>query len=489
VSGWPALPPQRDLVDGEWIDPPLDGVPLVHPDTGEELTRSATSTAESIDRAIAAAARDHAAGSWADRSVDERAALLLDLANRLEQVRDELAVADAFDSGVPITVTTMFAAALPGIVRDAAAHAQTLMRERVLQSEGGDAHLLRLPWGPAAVLAPFNAPGFTAVKKTAYALAAGCPVLLKPSQHSPHAASLLATAIADSIAAHDAPRGLFQLLHGEAEVGTTLASHRRVRCLTFTGSRRAGRSVASAAAQDLKALQLECGSNNPAIVRSDAEVNATADALVHGFTKLNGQWCERPATVFVAESLHDALLEALLAATHRLRPGSCLDPETTFGPQANRQQADAVAGDVRRLETLGATAHTAFIDHPSAGCFVRPVIVTDAQPADTIEEIFGPVLVLHTVVDDEQALQLAGGLDGGLAGYVFTADVEAGVSLGRRITAGEVKINGTSVLDLSPHSTQSFWSGSGIGGHGNADLLRFFTGTRIVGPDLPGAAI
>ncbi|MGA7987895.1 MAG: aldehyde dehydrogenase [Candidatus Dormiibacterota bacterium] len=485
----PPLPPQRDLVDGEWIDAPLDGVPLVDPDTGEELARSATSTAETVERALAAAARDHAAGRWAECPIDERAVLLLDLANRLDDMRDEFAAADAFDSGVPIAVTGMFAAALAGIVRDAVEHAHTLMRERVLPSPGGDAHLLRLPWGPAAVLAPFNAPGFTAVKKSAYALAAGCPVLLKPSQHSPHSAGLLATAMAETIAAHDAPRALFQILHGEAEVGMTLASDRRVRCLTFTGSRRAGRSVASAAAQDLKALQLECGSNNPAIVCADADVNAAAEALALGFTKLNGQWCERPGTVFVAAQLHDALLDALRAAIGRLRPGSCLDPATTFGPQANRQQADAVTGDVRRLETLGATAHIAFTDHPSRGCFVRPVVVTGARPADTIEEIFGPVLVLHAVQDEAQALELAAHLAGGLAAYVFTADVQAGVALGARVAAGEVKINGASVLDLSPESAQSFWNGSGIGGHGNADLLRFFTGTRIVGPDLPGAAL
>lgn len=483
------LPQQRDLVDGDWIDPPLDGVPLAHPDTGEELTRSAMSTAESVDRAIAAAARDHDAGGWARRSVDERAALLLDVADRIERLQEAFAFADSVDSGVPITVTRMFAAALPDIVRDAAAHAKTLMPERILPSPGGNAHLLRVPWGPGAVLAPFNAPGFTAVKKTAYALAAGCTVLLKPSPHSPHSASLLASTIVESVAAHGAPRALFQLLHGEAEVGGALASDRRVRCLTFTGSRNGGRSVAAAAAQDLKALQLECGSNNPAIVRADADVAATADAIVQGFTKLNGQWCERPGTVFVAAPLHDALVDALLAATRHLRPGSCLDPATTFGPQANRQQADAVTGDVRRLESRGATAHTSFGDFRATGCFVRPVVVTGAQPADTVDEIFGPVLVVHPVVDDERALRLAGSLEGGLAAYVFTADVDAGVELGERLAAGEVKINGASVLDLSPELAQSFWNGSGIGGHGNADLLRFFTGTRIVGPDLPAAAL
>ena len=483
------LPPQRDFVDGAWVDPPLDGVALVHPDTGAAFARSATSTMEVVDRAIAAAARDHAGGAWADRSIDDRAALLLKLAERLEGLAEHFAYADAIDSGVPITVTAMFAGALPDIVRDAVSHARAALGERVLPSPGGDAHLLHVPWGPAAVLMPFNAPAFTAVKKTAYALAAGCPVLLKPSPHAPHAANLLAAAIAATIEEHSAPRGLFQLLHGDARVGERLAADDRVRCLAFTGSRAGGRAVAGAAADGLKALQLECGSNNPAIVRADADVDATAASLVSGFTKLNGQWCERPGTVFVAEALHDRLLTDLLDHLDSLRPGSCLDAATTFGPQANTVQAQAVDDAIHRLHARGANVHTVFSDRGSGGCFRSPAVITGAAPADTLDEIFGPVLVLHAVAEDHRALDQANRLHGGLAGYVFSTDAAAAVELGRHMDAGEVKINGTSVLDLSPDSTQSFWAGSGIGGHGNADLIRFFTGTRIVGADLPDAPI
>jgi betaine-aldehyde dehydrogenase len=489
VSGTLVLPPQRDFVDGAWIDPPLEGVALVHPDTGAELARSATSTMETVDRAIAAAARDHAEGTWADRSVAERAPLLHALAQRLEGLAEDFAFVDAIDSGVPVAVTAMFAGALAGIVRDAVANAQALLGEQLLPSPAGDAHLLRVPWGPAAVLIPFNAPAFTAVKKTAYALAAGCPVLLKPSPHAPHAANLLATAIAATIEEHDAPTGLFQLLHGDAPVGERLAADDRVRCLAFTGSRAGGRAVAAAAAARLKALQLECGSNNPAIVRADADVDATAAALVSGFTKLNGQWCERPGTVFVAESLHDRLLTDLLDHLDSLRPGSCLDAATTFGPQANTMQAQAVDDAIHRLHARGANVHTVFSDRGSGGCFRSPAVITGADPGDTLDEIFGPVLVLHAVADDLHALDQANRLHGGLAAYVFSTDVAAAIELGRHMDAGEVKVNGTSVLDLSPDSTQSFWAGSGIGGHGNADLVRFFTGTRIVGADLPDAPI
>jgi betaine-aldehyde dehydrogenase len=193
--------------------------------------------------------------------------------------------------------------------------------------------------------------------------------------------------------------------------------------------------------------------------------------------------------VFVAEPLHDRLVTALLDHLDALRPGSCLDAATTFGPQANVAQAQSVDDAVKRLHTRGANVHTVFTDRPSSSCFRPPVVITGADPADTLDEIFGPVLVLHAVPDDARALDLANRLHGGLAAYVFSADVETGVELGCHMNAGEVKINGTSVLDLSSESAQSFWVGSGIGGHGNADLLRFFTGTRIVGADLPDAPI
>ena len=143
----------------------------------------------------------------------------------------------------------------------------------------------------------------------------------------------------------------------------------------------------------------------------------------------------------------------------------------------------------QRLEARGAVAHRVFADRESIGSFRGPTVITRADPTDTLEEIFGPVLILHSVRDDAEALGLSNALEGGLAGYVFTRDLPAGVAVGSNIAAGEVKINGTSVLDLTPESAQSFWTGSGVGGHGNADLIRFFTGIRIVGPDLPDAAL
>lgn len=224
-----------------------------------------------------------------------------------------------------------------------------------------------------AVLAPFNAPAFIAVKKTAYALAAGCPVLLKPSPHAPHAANLIADAMQEALNAHGLPGGYFQLLHGDAEVGGQLAEDPRVRCVTFTGSRAGGQSVAgSAASSSLKPLQLECGSNNPAIVRADADIERTADALVAGMTKLNGQWCEGPGTVFVHERQHDQLIDAVLDRLSGIAVGPARDPGTAFGPQANATQRDNVLHAIERLQDLGAKVEGRGDDAGRSGTSSRP---------------------------------------------------------------------------------------------------------------------
>jgi phenylacetaldehyde dehydrogenase len=484
-----SLPGQQDLINGERCKVPLTGVVLAHPDTGEQITRSGCSAPAAVDRAITAAAQLHASSEWASAPAEHRLAFLADLAGRLAGLDDEIAVADAIDSGVPITISRMFAAALPDVVRGAIEHSWQLEWRRQLPSPGRTVELLRLPWGPAAVLAPFNAPAFTAVKKTAYALAAGCPVLLKPSPHAPHAANLLAGAIQETTRAHDAPQALFQLVHGDAANGTLLASDPRVRCLTFTGSRAAGRAVAQAAASDLKALQLECGSNNPAVVLADADIEATAKALVAGFTKLNGQWCESPGSVCVTAELHDQLLEALLTQLATLACGASMEPDVTFGPQANKTQRDTVLAAATWLNERGASLHTATTPAGINGYYIPPMIITGASPSDTADEIFGPVLTLHPVPDSTNALRLANTRIGGLAAYVFTTDLAAGLWHGEQLVAGEVKINGTSLLDMHPQSAQSFWAGSGIGGHGNADLLSFFLGSRIVGTDPPDATL
>lgn len=480
------LPEQQDLIAGQRRLPATrPGGWLTHPDTGARITQIRQTSSQDVNIALAAASEVHRRGDWATADKAVRATLLHAFADALEPLTEQIAVADAVDSGIPIAVTRLFAAGLSDIVRGAVNQLQSADLDIELPGTVGPVRRLYAPWGPAAVIAPFNSPSFTAVKKSAYALAAGAPVVVKPSSSAPSGPNLVATAIQSVLEHHSMPAALFQLLHGGSQIGNALSIDPRIRAISFTGGRVTGVHVARAAAPEMKALQLELGSNNPVIVRSDADVDRTADALVAGFTKLNGQWCESPGAVFAARAVHDRLLDALLDRLSALRAGSCLDPSTQFGPQSSRQQRDDVTSAVSRLEASGGTALSSTPAPDIAGWYVPPVVIVGADPTATVEEIFGPVLTLHPTDSDEQSLELANRRAGGLAGYVFSADEEAAMALGARLDDGEIKVNGTSLLDLSPSSTQAFWGGSGVGGHGNAELLRFFTGAKIVGVDDP----
>ena len=484
------LAPQRDLIGGTWSAPEEDlGADLTDPNTRAPLQRQRQTAAADVERAIGNADAVHDTGTWRNTSTDQRSALLRRTAELLDETVAGVARCDAINTGVVESVTTLFAQGLSDVMRSAAEFLEADPGQHDLTDAGRPVHLRYLPWGPVAVIAPWNAPSFILAKKTAFALAAGAPVVAKPSNWAPTSAALLAGAIQQALAEAGLPPTVFQLVHGGRDVGQQLASDPRIRALSFTGGRTAGVAVARAAAADCKALQLELGSNNPAIVRADADVDATADALVAGFTKLNGQWCESPGSVIVVGGGRHALIDALLDRLRGIRLGHSLDPESQMGPQAHSSQYQQVLDAVGRLVAGGGVLHggTALPDLPG---FFHPPVVIDAAPIElTADEIFGPVLTVHRVADDAEALALANSRNTGLAGYVFSADVDEAMALGAELNCGEVKVNGTSVLDMVPQSTQGFWGASGVGAHGDAELLRFFRGARIVGVDRPGLPI
>jgi phenylacetaldehyde dehydrogenase len=466
------------LVAGELAAPA--GAPaaeLEDPNDGRPLGPSRASTDARVEDALAIAA----ASTWPQRDLDERAALLEALADALDARAGEIARAEAIDTGVPISVTEAIAGSLGGTVRGAVATARSAGEERLLPADDRRVELLRRPWGPAALLAPWNAPAPVAVSKLAHALAAGCPAILKPSEHAPQAAGLLARAAVDA----GLPADALAVVHGGPPVALRLAADPRVAVVSLTGGLAAGRAVAAAAIDRMAALQLELGASNPALVCDDADVAATAAALAAGMTKLNGQWCEAPRRVFVHTRRHDELLDALRGELASLRIGSSLDPTSAMGPLARRRHRDRVAAQARSLGAAPIAAAPA----PDAGAFLAPMLVPGLAPDAVREEIFGPVLTLHPVADDDTALAAANATGDGLAAYVFSADEERAFGLGRRLRAGEVRLGGTHLLDLAPGSAQSFWGTSGIGGHGAREALEAYRGTRIVGVDDPALPI
>jgi acyl-CoA reductase-like NAD-dependent aldehyde dehydrogenase len=451
---------------------------LDDPNTGKSLQALRSSSPEQVERAIEAAHQAHVRGDWSALGLAGRAERLRAVADAIEAVAEPIAVLDALNSGVPISKTRMFAGGLGDTVRQAVARAEEAGEDRRLLAEPGPVRLRRVPWGPTALILPWNAPSFTATKKLAYALVAGNPVVLKPSPFSPWSAELLMAAIETA----GLPPGTVSLVLGGGDVGSAVCGDPRVRAISMTGSTPTGRLIAAAAAPHFTRLHLELGSNNPAVVRADADVVATARHLFDGMTKLNGQWCEAPRNVYVAAEIEDELVAALTQLMESAEVGPSLDEATEIGPMAYRERRDALRAQRAAFETGDATIVHAE-DCPDEGWFFLPTLVLGGS--DRVKaEVFGPMLTVEAVRSDDDAVTRANGTAGGLAAYVFGEDLVAAQSLGERLLGGEVKINGTSVLDMSPESAQSFFGTSGIGGHGDQDLLDFHSGKQVIGRDL-----
>jgi len=460
--------------------PESDGTWLHDPNTGEALVASASSSLDQVGRAVSAAQDAHDDRRWRGLAPESRAERLAALADWIDARAEEIAHLDALNSGVPISVTRLFGGANGATLRDAARRAVAIGDVRDLPSAQGGVRGHRVPWGPTALILPWNAPSAMAVKKTAFALAAGATVVLKPSLFSPWSAQLLL----EGVHAVGIPDGAVGLVQGSGGVGRALVADERIAAISMTGSTPTGRAIAATAAPRFARLQLELGSNNAAIVRADADLPAAAKALADGVLKLSGQWCEAPRRVLVDRRRRDELAGLLIAEFGRRTIGSSLDEDTEVGPVAFAARREELTAQRERLAGAGAEIlRVAAV--PAQGWFFEPTVAVLDGPG-LADEVFGPMLLVGGYDTEDEAVALANTGQVGLAGYVFGDDEGAAAALGTRLVAGEVKVNGTSVLDMSPESSQSFFGASGLGGHGDDDVLDFFVGKQIVGSDRPG---
>jgi betaine-aldehyde dehydrogenase len=253
--------------------------------------------------------------------------------------------------------------------------------------------------------------------------------------------------------------------------------------VSFTGGPSGGRAVAAAAAPHFTALQLELGGHNPAVILGDADVAATARSLVDGMTKLNGQWCEAPGKVLVRDTLHDELVDAILAELSKLTVGNCLDPKSDVGPLSHSSHRDHLSGRIDDLVNKGGKALTVNELPDANGWFFAPTVVVGLDSAASNTELFGPAISVHSMPSDEAAILGSNGPETGLAGFVFGTDIDKAMAAASRLRAGEVRINGCKLADLADRSEQSFWNNAGIGGHGPTDMVQFFQGRQVVGVD------
>ena len=474
------IPHLRTWVSGE-PEQSKGKKPLINfdPNSLHQLPKSRESSSDQLENALAQSWNNFEREAWYSLPIEEKIEIFEKFAIGLEERSEEIALLDALNSGVPISVTRLICSGNPFIVRDAIKRSQEVNKTVFLPSNHSEVRLLRIPWGPTALITPWNAPSPMIVKKMAFALAAGAPVIVKPSTIAPHSAELIAEAAAEA----GFPSGTWSFIRGGGEIGKSLISDSRVRAISMTGSTEVGRDIALRTIGRFTRLQLELGSNNPAIVRADADIKKTAKALISGSWKLSGQWCEAPRQVFAHKDIHEDLLVALKDESSHWKVGSSLDDQTQIGPVATRQRQKSLFDQRNDLISSGAeVVHEHQV--PLEGSFF-PATIMRANGARPGGEIFGPLLLVEQVNSDREGFTAASKGNVGLAAYVFSEDVEAANHLAEKLPAGEIKINGTSVLDMADNSEQSFFGNSGLGGHGDNRLIEFFTGTRVVGEDKP----
>ncbi len=465
----------RELVDGVARRPEQElSVTLTDSDTGVTLHPQLASSPESLERAVAAADAAHRSGVWTELSVADRASALRRLRSELHSRVPDLARADGVDTGVPRSTLTAFLEAVLGLVEVGAAELEAGFGHDVLESSAGACDQWRLPWGPAAVFLPWNAPSNLAIVKTSYALTAGCPVILKASEWAPHFSGPVADAVQAAL-----PSGVVQIVHGDHRVGAALVADERIAAVSYTGGVAGGTAVAEACARQLKPVDLELSGNNAAVVLPDADPAQVAEQVVTAMLTLNGQYCVAPRRLIVPADQTDTYLDAVSMALGAVTIGLTTDPDAQLGPLAHEshrrrteeQIADfAAAGcEVRRLGTLPATGH-----------FAAPAVIQADRAPHLTEEIFGPVLLVRGYRTPDEAITIANDHAYGLSGYVFGNDREMLRSVGRRLRAGVVRLNSAfGPPDVA--GVLSMWGASGIGDIGPEEGPRFFTGARFVG--------
>lgn len=473
----------RLFIDGQWREA-ADQLGTLHdPNSGEERTPQLGATSRDVEDALHAADALHSSQVLDRIPAATRAAVLEAWADALDAHVEDIAVQDAISTGNPIATTRTLASFLGARVRSTARQTAEIGDGRSLEAGGRAVRLLHRALGPTLVLAPWNAPTFVAVSKVSGAIGAASPVILKPSEWTPSGAQIAFELLQSALNEHGFPRATAQLVHGAAAVGGGLAGDPRIRAISFTGGLPAGRAVARAAAETLAVVQLELGSNNPAIVQPDADIERTAALLIAGTTRLNGQWCEAPGKVLVPKELRGELVDALASQAAGLRIGHSFAGDSQLGPLAYRVHHDRLEAQLDDYAAAGATVLRAGTLPGLDGWFFRPAIVTDLDALTARTELFGPAITVHGVDSVDEAIDIANLPGGGLDGYVFGEDEEAALQTGSRIRAGEVRINGTFMADLADGSEQTFWGSAGVGGHDPAHGVAFSQGRRVVGVD------
>jgi aldehyde dehydrogenase (NAD+) len=448
----------RIFIGGEWVEPSgADPIEVVNPTTEEAMGTIPGCTPVDADRAVAAA-RDAFEG-WAQTPREERARFITAIAEGLQSRAEEITATITQELGMPLKLSGIIQVGLP---TSQFASMPKLMEEVAWEEEIGNSRVLREPIGVLGAITPWNYPLNQIAAKVAPALAAGCTVVLKPSEVTPLNAFLLA----EVIEAAGLPAGVFNLVTGVGPVvGEAIAAHPDVDMVSFTGSTRAGRRVSELASATVKPVAMELGGKSPNVILDDADLErAVPDGVAKCFLN-SGQTCSALTRMLVPRQRLAEAEELAKAAAETFAPGDPFASSTRLGPLVSEVQRERVRGYIEQGLEEGARLITGGAEPPEGlerGYFVRPTVFSEVETEMAIgqEEIFGPVLAIQPYEGEEDAVRIANSTAYGLAGGVWSGDSDRAIAVARRIRTGQIEINGGAFNPLAP------FGGYGQSGHG-----------------------
>lgn len=463
------------FIDNQWVDAESgETIESINPATGEVLTRIPSGTAADVDRAVQAAQRAFA--GWRAATVTERANALNRIADLLEADAERFAVLESLDVGKPIRESRVLDVPIAidhfryfaGVIRSHSDEAAVLDEQTL-------SLVLSEPLGVVGQVIPWNFPLLMAAWKIAPAIATGNTVVIKPSEMTPVSISELAKIFAQVL-----PPGVVNIVTGTGPVaGQAVLDHPTVQKLAFTGSTRVGYTVAEAAAKRLVPATLELGGKSANIVFPDANWDKAVEGAALAILWNQGQACESGARLFIHESIYDRFIDELKAKFTTARVGDPLSPDTQVGSLISKAQLERVLGYVETGRAEGATVLTGGRrltggDYDS-GFFVEPTILVDVRNDMRVasEEIFGPVLVVIPFKDEDEVIALANDSEYGLAGTVWTQDINRALRVARAVETGRMWVN--TAHEIPAHAPFGGYKKSGLGREAYKSMLDAYT--------------
>ena len=457
-------------IDGEWVHPVAPKThDFINPATEEVCGRISLGSAEDVDRAVAAARR--AFPSFSQTTREERIALLERVLEEFAKRHDDVATAIMEEMGAPWKLAKYAQAASGPQHIQAAIDA---LRDFDFEETHGTTQIVKEPIGVCGLITPWNWPINQIAVKVAPALAAGCTMVLKPSEIAPFDAMIFA----EVLDAAGVPAGVFNLVNGDGPgVGVALSSHPDIAMVSFTGSTRAGVSVAQNAAPTVKRVAQELGGKSANIILDDADFEKQVARGASNCFDNTGQSCNAPTRMLVPQDRLDEAAEIAARRAASTTPGDPQDENTRMGPLVSETQWNKVQGLIRKGIDEGASLIAGGTGRPDGldkGYYVKPTVFSNVNTDMTIarEEIFGPVLAISPYEDEDEAVRIANDTHYGLSGYVSSSDLDRARAVAQRLQTGMVHINNASLDALAPFGGYK-QSGNGRewGPHGIEEFL------------------